>query len=112
MAISQYFIPCRGGIDPHEHNVYCGCSLEGVGEEVFPQSYKILSSKKVLDLKTKLELMVVECEILKKEEIRQGECLVCNGGEVIVTKTTYRTAQGAVRIRTDNFGVCKDCGAI
>jgi hypothetical protein len=111
MTIYQFFTPCRGGMDAHEHNVYCGCEMHGMGTEVFPRRYEVLSESTAMDLDTKEELVRHKCEIVSKQQVYVTDCAFC-GGAVTSFNRTYKKADGSIHLQEDSYGTCTMCGAI
>jgi hypothetical protein len=111
MTQFQYFIPCTGGIDEHEHKVYCGCAMQGLGTEVFPNRMAWINANSVLDLDTNQVLMKVACEVIDSEIEIVCPCAYCKS-DVIKTHTKYKTVQGEIKIFSPMYGECVVCGSI
>ena len=111
MTHFQYFIPCTGGVDSHEHNTYCGCEMQGLGTEVFPNKISFINVDNVLDLDTNQVLIKLACETIEEEDQVICPCCYCKG-DVVKTYTKYKTAQGQIKIFSPMFGKCNVCGAI
>lgn len=111
MTQYQYFTPCRGGIDSHEHNTYCGCEMQGVGTEVFPERMKLINENSVLDLDTNEVLIKFTCKEISTECESVGDCGFC-GHDVIKTHIHYKTIQGELKLFSPYYGICNNCGGI
>lgn len=111
MTQYQYFIPCSGGMDMHEHNVYCGCEMHGLGTEVFPKRIKLINVNTVLDLDTNIVLIKLACETLKEEFEHVSCCGYCDG-DIIKTHVQYKTALGSEKWFSPAYGECSKCGGI
>ncbi len=111
MTIEQYFIPCTGGIDSHEHNVYCGCECQGLGTEVFPKRIQIKNRFVVICLDTGMELVRKPMQVIEQKEFLVGGCPFC-GGAVTLFERTLKKANGELYHQRDAYGICTMCGAI